>query len=124
MDAEEANVNRLKENIDLGINFRIKVFTSWSLALGPPQVVIPCSTQEFEKAIRMINNKRTKFKYTSALTKRNAQEDRKLYLKAAIVRIMKSRKVLKHNALIQEILSAANVSFTPSITIIRNVSNH
>ncbi|KAM7350899.1 cullin 2 [Cochliomyia hominivorax] len=74
-------------------------------------------------------NKRTKFKITSALQKETPQEvehtinavdeDRKLYLQAAIVRIMKSRKVLKHNALIQEILSQPNVSFTPSITIIK-----
>uniref|UniRef100_A0A1B0G4W6 Cullin-2 n=1 Tax=Glossina morsitans morsitans TaxID=37546 RepID=A0A1B0G4W6_GLOMM len=75
------------------------------------------------------SNKRTKFKITSALQKETPQEvehtinavdeDRKLYLQAAIVRIMKLRKVLKHNALIQEILSQTNVSFTPSITIIK-----
>uniref|UniRef100_A0A1A9VZX7 Cullin-2 n=1 Tax=Glossina brevipalpis TaxID=37001 RepID=A0A1A9VZX7_9MUSC len=75
------------------------------------------------------SNKRTKFKITSALQKETPQEvehtinavdeDRKLYLQAAIVRIMKLRKVLKHNALIQEILSQTNVSFTPSITVIK-----
>lgn len=69
------------------------------------------------------SNKRTKFKITAALQKDTPQEiettinsvdeDRKMYLQATIVRIMKSRKVLKHNALIQEILSQSKVSFAP-----------
>jgi len=76
------------------------------------------------------SNKRTKFKITASLQKESPQqeveqthtqvdEDRKLYLQAAIVRIMKSRKVLKHNALIQEILLQSKVCFAPSIPMIK-----
>lgn len=75
------------------------------------------------------SNKRTKFKITAALQRETPQEvehtmnavdeDRKLYLQAAIVRIMKSRKILKHNALIQEILSQSKVTFAPSISLIK-----
>ncbi|MBD5002028.1 hypothetical protein GUF49_10855, partial [Xanthomonas citri pv. citri] len=61
-------------------------------------------------------NKRTKFKIMVAQIKEQQQqevaathssveEDRKVYLQAAIVRIMKTRKVIQHNALIQEVIS-------------------
>ncbi|XP_053983774.1 cullin-2 [Hylaeus anthracinus] len=78
------------------------------------------------------SNKRTKFRVTGALqrdipheshdteaTHRSVDEDRKMYLQAAIVRIMKSRQVLKHNQLIQEVLSQSKVTFAPSIGMIK-----
>ncbi|XP_058455758.1 cullin-2 isoform X1 [Malaya genurostris] len=74
-------------------------------------------------------NRRTKFKITTSLQKETPQEientinsvddDRKMYLQATIVRIMKSRKVLRHNALIQEILAQSKVCFAPNIGMIK-----
>ncbi|CAH1713143.1 cullin-2 isoform X2 [Aphis gossypii] len=73
-------------------------------------------------------NKRTKLRITSTLQKETPQEveqtvnsvedDRKTYLQAAIVRIMKSRKILRHNQLVNEILSQSK-SFAPSIALIK-----
>lgn len=75
------------------------------------------------------SNKRTKLKITAAVQRETQQEseqtlssvdnDRKMYLQAAIVRVMKSRKVLKHNNLIQEVISQAQSRFTPNISMIK-----
>lgn len=75
------------------------------------------------------HNKRTKFRITGVLqrdvphdteaTHRSVDDDRKLYLQAAIVRIMKNRKVLKHNQLVQEVLGQSQGTFAPSIGMIK-----
>ncbi|KAL4222998.1 Cullin-2 [Mactra antiquata] len=74
-------------------------------------------------------NKRTKFKITAAIQKETPQEmeqarsavdeDRKMYIQAAIVRIMKARKIFKHNQLIQEVIHQAKARFAPNIAMIK-----
>jgi len=76
-------------------------------------------------------NKRTKFRIAGTVqqaketpqevesTHHAVEEDRKMFIQAIIVRTMKSRKVLKHTALIQEVLSQSKSRFVPSISIIK-----
>eukprot|EP00794_Sanderia_malayensis_P003681 gene3681-4198_t len=75
------------------------------------------------------SNKRTKLKITSAVQKETVQEveqthsavneDRKMYIQATIVRIMKHSKVLKHNLLMQEIITQVQSRFKPPTNMIK-----
>jgi len=92
---------------------------------GPDDDIMKC---EFVLNMQF-SNKRTKFKITAAVQKETPQEieathssvdeDRKMYTQAAIVRIMKSRKVLKHNILIQEVVDQSRGKFSPTTIIIK-----
>ncbi|CAG8780117.1 17510_t:CDS:10, partial [Gigaspora margarita] len=52
-------------------------------------------------------------------TRRSVDEDRKLYLQASIVRVMKSRKSLTHPLLVQEVINQAKSRFNPSMPMIK-----
>ncbi|KAK9767992.1 hypothetical protein K7432_001722 [Basidiobolus ranarum] len=90
-------------------------------------------SSKYEDAIFEFNSeftsKRTKIKISTFMhvdtpqetdaTRRAVEEDRKLYLQAAIVRIMKSRRTLGHTQLVTEVIDQAKSRFAPSVSMIK-----
>ncbi|GFR87398.1 cullin-2-like [Elysia marginata] len=129
----EVNNSLLFSEIQTSTNLPDKELCKQLQTLVDTKILICDEGPVNEKSTLSLNmtysNKRTKFKIMAAIQKETPQEvesthsavdeDRKLYLQAAVVRIMKARKTIKHNNLIHEVISQARSRFTPSISMIK-----
>ncbi|KAI9178798.1 ubiquitin ligase (cullin) of SCF [Blastocladiella emersonii ATCC 22665] len=105
----------------LGILVKAKILLLEGESVGAPGSTYALNVAYNNKKTRMNLNVpiKAEIKTETDDTNKTVEEDRKLFLQAAIVRVMKTRRLLKHQALIQEVITQAQSRFKPKISDIK-----
>ncbi|TPX51845.1 hypothetical protein SeLEV6574_g00028 [Synchytrium endobioticum] len=105
---------------NLGILNKAKVLIADS-ANVKPDTVFKLNYEFKNKKLKVNLNIpiRSEQKTETEETHKIVEEDRRMLIQAAIVRIMKTRKLLKHNALISEVIEQLKARFSPKIPDIK-----